>query len=214
MLTGCVSNTVKLQSADDRQLPALPSKARSEQSTDPIGVFAELLVRADRRAEEVAGYADRLRIARPRLRAALRRRDWPLTTGRRCADVCTAGHKKASDRPGVGAPDRSPQAQYGAVILGPGLTHHARGGVDPIRNTNTHKGSLCLHPSSPGWVASVVLPRPPHPSFPSPRVNYVEVFCGGAALYFLRPVPAAWVINDVNGGPRFEQRVGDHQLVA
>lgn len=27
------------------------------------------------------------------------------------------------------------------MILGPGLTHHARGGVDPTRNKNTHKGS-------------------------------------------------------------------------
>lgn len=34
-----------------------------EQDTDPLGVFAELLVRADERAEEVGGYADRLRAA-------------------------------------------------------------------------------------------------------------------------------------------------------
>lgn len=34
-----------------------------EQGTDPIGVFAELLIRADERAEAVAGYADRLRVA-------------------------------------------------------------------------------------------------------------------------------------------------------
>lgn len=47
-----------------RQAAACAAGAgEGEQSTDPIGVFAELLVRADRRAEEVAGYADRLRIA-------------------------------------------------------------------------------------------------------------------------------------------------------
>lgn len=34
-----------------------------EPGPDALGVFADLLVRADRRAEEVAGYADRLRIA-------------------------------------------------------------------------------------------------------------------------------------------------------
>lgn len=34
-----------------------------EQDTDPLGVFAELLVRADERAEAVGGYADRLRVA-------------------------------------------------------------------------------------------------------------------------------------------------------
>lgn len=34
-----------------------------EPGADPIGVFAELLIRADQRAEAVAGYADRLRIA-------------------------------------------------------------------------------------------------------------------------------------------------------
>lgn len=34
-----------------------------KQGSDPIGVLAELLERADARAEEVAGYADRLRVA-------------------------------------------------------------------------------------------------------------------------------------------------------
>lgn len=37
--------------------------SESQPGADPIGVFAELLVRADSRAEEVAGYADRIRIA-------------------------------------------------------------------------------------------------------------------------------------------------------
>ncbi|MDP1594293.1 MAG: DNA adenine methylase [Gallionella sp.] len=37
------------------------------------------------------------------------------------------------------------------------------------------------------------------PLFP-PHSCYVEVFCGGAALFFLRPVPAdVEVINDING---------------
>ena len=37
------------------------------------------------------------------------------------------------------------------------------------------------------------------PLFP-PHECYVEVFCGGAALYFLRPLPApVEVINDING---------------
>lgn len=37
------------------------------------------------------------------------------------------------------------------------------------------------------------------PLFP-PHTCYVEVFCGGAALYFLRPVPAETeVLNDING---------------
>lgn len=37
------------------------------------------------------------------------------------------------------------------------------------------------------------------PLFP-PHECYVEVFCGGGALYFLRPVPAAVeIINDING---------------
>lgn len=37
------------------------------------------------------------------------------------------------------------------------------------------------------------------PLFP-PHECYVEVFCGGAALYFLRPMPApVEVINDING---------------
>lgn len=36
---------------------------QGESSTDPLGMFAELLIRADQRAEAVAGYADRLRVA-------------------------------------------------------------------------------------------------------------------------------------------------------
>jgi DNA adenine methylase len=37
------------------------------------------------------------------------------------------------------------------------------------------------------------------PLFP-PHECYVEVFCGGAALYFMRPVPASCeVLNDING---------------
>lgn len=34
-----------------------------EPGSDPLGVFADMLIRADQRAEAVAGYADRLRIA-------------------------------------------------------------------------------------------------------------------------------------------------------
>lgn len=50
--------------ARGRQAAACTSGAsESKQGPDPIGVLAELLVRADERAEEVAGYADRLRIA-------------------------------------------------------------------------------------------------------------------------------------------------------
>ena len=37
------------------------------------------------------------------------------------------------------------------------------------------------------------------PLFP-PHECYVELFCGGGALYFLRPVPAqVEVLNDING---------------
>lgn len=50
------------------------------------------------------------------------------------------------------------------------------------------------------------------PLFPSHEC-YVEVFCGGAALYFLRPVPAACeVINDVNGELVNLYRVVQHHL--
>lgn len=42
---------------------------------------------------------------------------------------------------------------------------------------------------------------------------YVEVFCGGAALYFLRPVPAQTeVINDINGELVNLYRVVQHHL--
>ncbi len=50
------------------------------------------------------------------------------------------------------------------------------------------------------------------PLFP-PHECYVEVFCGGAALYFLRPMPAACeVINDVNGELVNLYRVVQHHL--
>ncbi|MCR6668018.1 MAG: DNA adenine methylase [Methyloversatilis sp.] len=42
---------------------------------------------------------------------------------------------------------------------------------------------------------------------------YVEVFCGGAALYFLRPAPApVEVINDINGELVNLYRVVQHHL--
>lgn len=50
------------------------------------------------------------------------------------------------------------------------------------------------------------------PLFP-PHECYVEVFCGGAALYFLRQVPAPTeVINDVNGDLVNLYRVVQHHL--
>lgn len=50
------------------------------------------------------------------------------------------------------------------------------------------------------------------PLFP-PHECYVELFCGGAALYFLRPIPAACeVINDVNGELINLYRVVQHHL--
>lgn len=50
------------------------------------------------------------------------------------------------------------------------------------------------------------------PLFP-PHECYVEVFCGGAALYFLRPVPAPTeVINDINGELVNLYRVVQHHL--
>ena len=50
------------------------------------------------------------------------------------------------------------------------------------------------------------------PLFP-PHDCYVEVFCGGAALYFLRPVPAhTEVINDINGELVNLYRVVQHHL--
>ena len=50
------------------------------------------------------------------------------------------------------------------------------------------------------------------PLFP-PHECYVEIFCGGAALYFLRPVPAAVeVINDINGELVNLYRVVQHHL--
>ncbi|AMP06531.1 D12 class N6 adenine-specific DNA methyltransferase family protein [Collimonas pratensis] len=50
------------------------------------------------------------------------------------------------------------------------------------------------------------------PLFP-PHECYVEVFCGGAALYFLRPVPArVEVINDINGELVNLYRVVQHHM--
>lgn len=46
-----------------------------------------------------------------------------------------------------------------------------------------------------------------------PHECYVEVFCGGAALYFLRPLPAATeVINDINGDLVNLYRIVQHHL--
>ncbi|MEO6917550.1 MAG: DNA adenine methylase [Collimonas sp.] len=50
------------------------------------------------------------------------------------------------------------------------------------------------------------------PLFP-PHECYVEVFCGGAALYFLRPMPAKTeVLNDINGDLVNLYRVVQHHL--
>lgn len=50
------------------------------------------------------------------------------------------------------------------------------------------------------------------PLFP-PHECYVEAFCGGAALYFLRPMPApVEVINDINGELVNLYRVVQHHL--
>ena len=50
------------------------------------------------------------------------------------------------------------------------------------------------------------------PLFP-PHECYVEVFCGGAALYFLRPMPASVeILNDINGELVNLYRVVQHHL--
>lgn len=50
------------------------------------------------------------------------------------------------------------------------------------------------------------------PLFP-PHECYVEVFCGGGALYFLRPMPApVEVLNDINGDLVNLYRVVQHHL--
>lgn len=46
-----------------REIPRTASAGQGEPGADPIGMFSDLLERADRRAEAVAVYADRLRIA-------------------------------------------------------------------------------------------------------------------------------------------------------
>jgi len=50
------------------------------------------------------------------------------------------------------------------------------------------------------------------PMFPAHQC-YVEVFCGGAALYFLRPIPAqVEILNDINGDLVNLYRVVQHHL--
>lgn len=49
------------------------------------------------------------------------------------------------------------------------------------------------------------------PLFP-PHECYVEVFCGGAALYFLRPPAQVEVLNDINGELVNLYRVVQHHL--
>ena len=44
------------------------------------------------------------------------------------------------------------------------------------------------------------------PNFP-PNTCYVEVFAGGAALYFMRPPADVEAINDINGEPVKLERV-------
>lgn len=46
-----------------RIVPGTAGAGAGQPGADPIGMFADMLERADRRAEAVAGYADRLRIA-------------------------------------------------------------------------------------------------------------------------------------------------------
>ena len=55
-------------------------------------------------------------------------------------------------------------------------------------------------------LADIIIPR-----FP-PHTCYVEVFAGGAALYFLRPPADVEVINDVNGELVNLYRVVQHHL--
>ena len=57
----------------------------------------------------------------------------------------------------------------------------------------------CPHPSSLGWAASAAWPTALSRCSP-PHECYVEVFAGGAALYFMRPQAApVEVLNDING---------------
>jgi len=58
---------------------------------------------------------------------------------------------------------------------------------------------LCLCPSSLGWAANAAWLTPLLLLFP-PHECYVEVFAGGAALYFMKPQPSpVEVLNDING---------------
>jgi len=69
-----------------RNLPGAPAAGAGQPGGDAIGVFADLLERADRRAEAVAGYADRLRIA-----------------GSVCERSWDAGLRAAAGQPATGA---------------------------------------------------------------------------------------------------------------
>ena len=56
-------DAIRAATSGARPNPGSASGGPGKPLADPIGVFAELLERADRRAESVSGYADRLRVA-------------------------------------------------------------------------------------------------------------------------------------------------------
>lgn len=106
---------------------------------------------------------------------------------------------------------RHPQIE--PVSLGQGLpTTRVAGRSLPDHAKNKKGSSVDASPIIP-WIggkrrlADRLLPLfPPHDC-------YVELFCGGAAIYFLRPVPApVEVINDVNGDLVNLYRVVQHHL--
>jgi hypothetical protein len=56
-------DAIRAATSGARPNPGSASGGPGKPLADPIGMFAELLERADRRAETVSGYADRLRVA-------------------------------------------------------------------------------------------------------------------------------------------------------